>query len=403
MTPKTKWIVGIILVGITTGALALAVAGGFFAWRTWLKQDNGGSTIPLNVVDTSTQGGGNLGMDSKDQIVSISLSEGQAQPQEVTSVPVQEGEPLSEEEINAILQRLPGFEPEAGDQTDFNLAKDPIPPPLTGETIDETFPPPEQPVQPDQAASGPLEVLRYAPEGEIPIAPFVNITFNQPMVPLATLEDLSMEEVPARLEPSLPGTWRWLGTKTLTFEYDSTLIDRLPMATEYTVTIPAGTTSAAGGVLAEEISWNFSTPPPVVKTTYPYDVPQPLEPLFFVAFDQRISPEAVLKTITVQAGGKSVDLLLATEEDIIADKQVSKLVKNTPESRWLVFKTREPLPADTAIQVKIGPDTPSAEGPLLTSEAQTYAFRTYAPLRIEDHGCSYGDSPCPPLSPFYIR
>jgi hypothetical protein len=56
----------------------------------------------------------------------------------------------------------------------------------------------------------------------------VNITFNQPMVPLGTLEDLAKEEVPVKLEPDLAGTWRWLGTKTLTFEYDSELIDRLP-------------------------------------------------------------------------------------------------------------------------------------------------------------------------------
>ncbi|HAE59617.1 MAG TPA: hypothetical protein DCG54_08950, partial [Anaerolineae bacterium] len=59
---------------------------------------------------------------------------------------------------------------------------------------------------------------------------------------------------------------------------------------------------------------------------------------------------------------------------------------------------------ETRIDVTIGPGTPSAEGPLLTSEAQSYGFSTYAPLRIEEHGCSwYGNSDCPPLTPFYIR
>jgi alpha-2-macroglobulin len=89
-------------------------------------------------------------------------------------------------------------------------------------------------------------VLRYGPEGEIAIAPFVNITFNQPMVPLTTLEELSSEQVPVRLDPALPGTWRWIGAKTLTFQYDSDLIDRLPKATHYQVSIPAGTRSATG-------------------------------------------------------------------------------------------------------------------------------------------------------------
>jgi alpha-2-macroglobulin len=63
------------------------------------------------------------------------------------------------------------------------------------------------------------------------------------MVPLTTLADLAEKDVPVKIEPSLPGTWRWLGTKTLTFEYDSELIDRLPKATEYRVTVPAGTKS----------------------------------------------------------------------------------------------------------------------------------------------------------------
>ena len=116
---------------------------------------------------------------------------------------------------------------------------------------------------------GALEVLRYSPEGEIPIAPFVNITFNQPMVPLATIADLAAMDVPVQISPTLPGTWRWLGTKTLNFQYDSELIDRLPMATEYEVLIPAGIKSAVGGVLAESVSFTFNTPAPKMLQFHP--------------------------------------------------------------------------------------------------------------------------------------
>ena len=42
-------------------------------------------------------------------------------------------------------------------------------------------------------AAGPLEVLRYAPQGAIPLAPFLNVTFNQPMVPLATLASTTLD------------------------------------------------------------------------------------------------------------------------------------------------------------------------------------------------------------------
>ena len=41
------------------------------------------------------------------------------------------------------------------------------------------------------------------------------------MVPLTTISELAAMDVPVILEPTLTGTWRWIGTKTLTFEYDA--------------------------------------------------------------------------------------------------------------------------------------------------------------------------------------
>ena len=333
----------------------------------------------------------------------IRLSEGQAQLQAYQPLPLATGEPLTADEIAQILARLPVLPAVPGDQTDFKLPTELLPPPRPGQTIKEQFPVIETAPTPDVGEAGPLKVLRFAPEGEIPIAPFVSVTFNQPMVPLGTLADLAAEAVPIKIEPALPGTWRWLGTKTLTFQYDSKLIDRLPKATSYVATIPAGTKSATGGTLAQAVTWTFTTPPPKMVSTYPYDSPQPLEPVFFVAFDQRIDPGAVLETIQVSAGGKPVRVVLAGEEDIKKDESVSRLVKNALEGRWLAFKATEPLPAATGISVTIGPGTPSAEGPLVTKEAQSFGFPTYSPLAIDEYRCSSYNDKCPPLTPFYIR
>jgi hypothetical protein len=243
--------------------------------------------------------------------IGVELSDGQPQPQAAEVLPATSGETISAEEIESILSRLPALTLDPDQQTEFNLPQEILPPPRPGNTIQESFPPLETEPTPGAVDSGPLQVLRFAPEGEIPIAPFVSVTFNQPMVPLGTLGDLSELDVPVKIEPSLPGTWRWLGTKTLTFEYDSELIDRLPKATEYRATVPAGTKSATGGTLAEAVSWTFKTPPPKIVTTYPneYDSPQPLEPLFFILFDQRIEPAAVLKTIQVTAGSRDVEIV----------------------------------------------------------------------------------------------
>ncbi|TFH33827.1 MAG: hypothetical protein E4G99_10765, partial [Anaerolineales bacterium] len=387
---------------ITAAVLILAV-GVYFALKV-LGLFPGPGYVISTPIDTPTGIEGEIpGQGIGEGQLGFTLSEGSDQPDPVEPLPVATGEPLSQAELINILARLPELIRDPQDEQAFRLPDDVIPPPLTGDTIDEPFPPPFTQGGPQTIEPGPLEVLRYSPEGEIPIAPFVNITFNQPMVALATLEQLSAADVPVQLDPAIPGTWRWLGTKTLNFQADSSLIDRLPMATEYTVTIPAGVESAVGGVLDETIEFSFTTPTVTLDRYYPGTSPQPLDPLFFVSFNQRIDPGAVLKTIEVSADGQPLSIRLATDKEINADETVKSYVKHALESRWVVFKVIQELPKDSSISVTIGAGTPSAEGPLLTESAQSYSFQTYAPLRIDDHGCAWYGEECQPLTPFFIK
>ncbi len=55
------------------------------------------------------------------------------------------------------------------------------------------------------------------------------------------------------------------------------------------------------------------------------------------------------------------------------------------------------------MSVDVEPGTPSAEGPLLTTESQYFSFYTYAPLKIVKHGCAWDENECRPLTPFFIR
>lgn len=333
--------------------------------------------------------------------LTFSLSEGaQNADIPVPSVYVR-GEALTDEELALILDRLPALTVDTSDAAGFNFPDEVIPPPQPGETIAETFPP-EEDASAVNVEYGALEVLRYSPEGEIPVTPFVNITFNQPMVPLATIDDLAALDVPVQISPTLPGTWRWLGTKTLNFQYDSELIDRLPMATQYEVVIPAGITSAVGGILEESVRFSFNTPALNMQQYYPRDEPQPLDPLFFISFDQRIDPVKVLQKISVKADGRKVAVRLATKAEFVENETVKNLVMNAQESRFLVFRAAEPLPADAEIIVTVEASAPSAEGPLLTSAEQSFSFFTYAQLKLVDHYCGWGDQ-CRPLMPLVIE
>jgi uncharacterized protein YfaS (alpha-2-macroglobulin family) len=342
-------------------------------------------------------------METESTQAPLTLSEGQSAPQQLEAVPTSQGSPLNETEVQAILDRLPTLPAAADQQEPFKLAGDPIPPPKTGETVPQAFPPESEAGSSPEVESGPLKVLRYSPEGEIPVAPFISITFNQPMVPLTTLEQLSELEVPVQVEPDISGTWRWLGTKTLTFQSDAVLYDQLPKATAYTVTIPAGTQSMSGGKLAESLTFQFSTPPLQLAHYYPTDEQQPADAWIFLQFNQRINAEILLPFISLNAGGTNYPVMLVSESELKTNKTIEKLTEDALTGRWLVIKANKPLPLDTQFTVKVRSGAPSAEGPLLSSEDLSFNFSTYAPLKIEEYGCSWSDEPCQPLSPFYIR
>jgi uncharacterized protein YfaS (alpha-2-macroglobulin family) len=328
------------------------------------------------------------------------LSEAPGQPEARPIGNVANATTLSDAETQAILQRLPPIKTDASDEADFALREKSLPPPRTGETIKQTFPAPGEMTRPDQTTAGALEVIRYSPEGEVPIAPNLSVTFSQPMIAVSSQEEAA-DYVPVKLSPQPTGKWRWIGTKTLLFEPDV----RFPMATQYSVSVPAGTKSANGGSIAAPKTWTFTTPPPTVKTFYPTkDSVQRRDALMFAEFDQRIDPAAVLNATKVKAGNTEIKTRLATKEEIDADEYVHDAVKNAEKDRWLAFRavdanggTKFALPADASITVAIGPGAPSAEGPRTTSQTQSFPFRTFGPLRLVKSQCNYNPSaPCTP-------
>jgi hypothetical protein len=307
----------------------------------------------------------NNDMNNEKKGLQFRLSEGAEQPERSSANNVAQAAPLSDAETQNVLRRLPPVKVEAGDEQDFALRERSLPPPRTGEVIKASFPPAVPSSLPDQAATGALEVLRFSPEGEVPIAPQLSVTFSQPMVALTSQTELAAGSAPVRLTPQPPGRWRWVGTKTLLFEPEI----RFPMATEYAVTVPAGAKSANGGTLAAARTWQFATPPPQTKTTWPQNTPQRRDALLFVEFDQKINPEGVLGTIKVQAEGRDIRTRLATPEEIAADEVVREMSKRAEQGRWLAFRALDAsgraenaLPADANVTVTIGPGTPSSEG-----------------------------------------
>ena len=329
----------------------------------------------------------------------VALTAGHPTAAAAAAVPVVTGDKLDTRAVSAVVDRLPPFKTGVG-ATAFKRPPESLPRPRVGATVTKPFGGSAPTPKPAPTPTGPLQVLRYQPIGDVDIAPDLSVTFSQPMVPLGTLSQLDQAHVPVHVTPALPGTWRWIGTRTLRFEFTGS-VDRLPMATSYTVDIPAGTTSETGNRLGQAVQWTFRTPPPKVLTFAPENTTVDTTPVFIATFDQRVDPASVINSISLYAGATKTAIRQATSAEIVADDHVHQVSVDTPAGRWVAFRPVSSLPHGSTLMISIGPGTPSAEGPRTTTTASTYTATTYSALAITGSRCGYGEG-CRPGSVFTV-
>ena len=235
------------------------------------------------------------------------------------------------------------------------------------------------------------------------LAPNLSVTFNQPMVALTGIGDLAKQAAPVKLSPSPKASGAGFA-ETLVFDLlqkDQASHQPLPAATRSPSEIPAGTTSANGGKLAQAV--DLASPPlrrqlrtRTRRTGQRGATPRSSSP------STSASIPAVLKTITVKSGGKTFGLELVHADKLNSDEVLKTLAANAQEDRWLAFQATELLPADAAVNVAVGPGVPSAEGPLKSVRAESFSFRTYGPLKVVRSECGWGGE-CMPFSPWQIE
>lgn len=338
--------------------------------------------------------GSRLVPDSPAPSLKVSLSEGQGEDSvaaSLTAVRRVEGRELSEQEIRAVTDRLPTWEV-ASSTTEFKFPEESLPPPRSGTTIDNAFPP-AQSATPVEPVAQPLEVLRVQPEGSVGIAPFVSITFNQAMVPLGTIEQIDAEDLGVTITPELPGRWQWIGTRTLRFEHDQSVFDRLPMATSYVVEVSADTTALSGTQLSETVRFEFETPAPTLLSLEPLNDSVRSNPVFVATFDQRIDPAAVLEAITFTVGNTTRQLRLASDAEISADEDVKRITQLAYDNTWVAFVPVGALDPDSAVTIRVGPTVPSLEGAKTSTDSVVKRGRTFGSLGVQEVNCSR-EFPC---------
>lgn len=322
----------------------------------------------------------------------------------ISSLGAAKATPLTRAASTALLSRMKPLVADATDQQPFAKRERSLPPPRKGATVEAPFPPATDQGAPTAAANEAkvkqLEVTRFAPDGEVPMAPQVSITFNDPMVAVGSHADSIKGGVPVELTPKVPGKWRWVGTKTLLFEPEAL---RLPMATEFKLVVKDGVESINGNKLAEPFSASFKTPPPTITTIWPQYGTYPLDQPIFMEFDQEIDPEAMLEFVSIKGGliFGSRTPVIASAADYEDEEQIKELIARAKKKRWMVIKSKDTLPYDSNIQTTIKVGAPSAEGPLTTASKQSNSFKTFGPLRVQESRCGWGGA-CRPADAFYF-
>jgi uncharacterized protein YfaS (alpha-2-macroglobulin family) len=305
--------------------------------------------------------------------IDFRLGEAKSAAPATERAPVAPTEKLPEAETAALLARLPAQRPPAPEEP-FRFPVQTVPRPKTGNVLPLLKPSTEAaPVRPAAPVAA-LDVVRFAPNGYVAVAPNLTVVFSQPMMAIDGAVETVVTNPPVELTPQPPGRWRWLDTRTLRFEPDG----RFPMATEYAVRIPAGTHSALGGVLAREVGWTFRTPAPRLIRNSVGDEKLSRKGIVALGFDQPIRPEAVLPFLKATASKKPVTLTLVPPPTVAGSDESDPIrdvyTKSGPQCAMTVRVSAPDgglLPPGTQVELSLLKGAPAVEGPRVTPENQS--------------------------------
>jgi uncharacterized protein YfaS (alpha-2-macroglobulin family) len=246
------------------------------------------------------------------------------------------------------------------------------------------------------AQTGELSVVVAAPMGNLPTidqSQAIFVSFNQPMVPLAGVSALDGSQV-MKIEPSIPGKYRWMGSTTLAFIPAT----RLPYGTSFVVTVTEGTTSLSGLHLQRPSQWTFTTPRPAVTGTQPGNGLKfvELDHSILLWFNQPVDPQAAAKFISLQMTVGST----TTYPGFSVVHPTSHEAKGDSTAA-LLLRPLSPFERSASIIVVCKAGLPGVEGSLgLASDFQV-GFSTYGFLEFVRIGSDNSFEPGSDISFFF--
>ncbi len=206
-------------------------------------------------------------------------------------------------------------------------------------------------------------IVHYGPQGNATSDAVVNVVFSKAMRTLeASAEDAP---VPVVITPMVEGKWQWIGTNGMQFQPTG---GKLPLGKRFKVDVPATARSIDGKTLGKALTFEFTTPTPVLDSHTPGDGERSvaLRPRIVLGFTQPVIPAELVQLASIVVGGNKVPFSVEPSQD--ADPK-----------RWVLVPKAE-LPKNTHVEVAVAEGLHAVGGDVPAPHGKSFSFDTYGPL-----------------------
>jgi len=227
----------------------------------------------------------------------------------------------------------------------------------------------------------PPTLLSVLPTGPTEVRNSVSVIFTQPMVSLGSPAPTLREgERYFRIRPRPAGSFRWTGTRTLSYMVPG----GLPRATVFHGTVRAGAKTLDGTPIGTGFEWTFHTPGPRLVQSYPtkHDFHVRPEDWFVFAFDQPVAPRELARRLTLNGVRRWI---VEIQED--GDLDGARVAfPGFPRGQVLRARPEPPLALDRPYHLILDGRLTGRLGGIPMGEDVQVIFRTYGPLRLRRSG-----------------
>ena len=248
-------------------------------------------------------------------------------------------------------------------------------------------------------AQAAVTVERFSPLGVVKPVRQATAVFSAPMVPFGDLRDVAP---PFTVACPVPGSGRWVDSRTWAYDFERDLPGGLRCA----FTIRPDLKSQAGEPVGGTTVFEFSTGGPAIDSSVPGDGSERIDEkqAFVLSLDGEASPESILAHAGFEIDGVAervgVTLVEGAEREAIVAALPYWL---KPAPPFVVLTARQTFPNATKIRLVWGTGI-AGPGGVATEQAQTLDFETRPAFTVEAT-CERENAKadCTPLTPITLR